>query len=165
MAFKLVLLKGANIRKTITVRLLAWTVQKVLFPHALLLYHTNRRHDTLPFNPVVLKLSNVGLIHTTSGILQIPMPVFFVVMKLAHVEPFLLRDAQLAETMLLALAPLANVSLICLVVMADLFEADSVRFVATRLAPVLLPGNISMYKEVTAARHGLSIVPRTFPLF
>ena len=142
MAFKLVLLKGANIRKTITVRLLAWTVQKILFPHALLLYHTNRRHDTLPFNPVVLPLSNVGLIlgctSTCYSPLLAPMPV------------------------LLALAPLANVGFIEMVVS---IVADSVLFVAARLALVRLVGSVRLDHEVTAARHGLRFVPRAYPLF
>ena len=63
------------------------------------------------------------------------MPVTLVVVELAHVELFVLGKARFAETMLLSLAPLANISYICLAV---LFEADSVRFVATRLASVLL---------------------------
>ena len=76
------------------------------------------------------------------------MPVLHVVVELAHVEPLLLRHTQLAETVLLAPAPLANVAFIGISVH---IEANSVLFVAARLALVRLVGSVRLDHEVTAA--------------
>ena len=111
------------------------------------------RHHTLPFMAIVHKLSNVCEITRP---IHIPHSVLLAVVELAHVQSFLLRDVILAETVPLALAILAHVTLPCPLVHT---LADSVLLVAARLALIRSVRAVMLDQKVTAARLGLRFVP------